>query len=499
MTLRDKLLAAFNAHATLPAIWVNDETYTYAELHAKAARFAKALDAKIGASEVVGIYAQHDLDSIVGIIGTILSGRGYLPLNPNFPIARHSAICVQEPPAAIICSTRHEKRARVLMEELCRDQLLLNAEGEVLTAGGQAGTFTRPTSRDPKTVYSMFTSGTTGTPKGVRILESNLLAYLDGIAPIANIGPNDRATHFFELSFDLSVHDIFVTLTSGAQLTMLPGKMKLAIADFIQERAITHWFSVPSLASFCQRIGQLTEGTFAGLQTALFCGEALPVALADSFSVSAPKARIWNLYGPTEATIAFTVKEFTSVAEMDGEVVVPLGVPIGTQVCTIEGCGNEGQLQLGGSQVTPGYIDNPTQTNKAFFTAPDGTPTYRTGDLVVRSAAHGYLFRGRIDDQVKINGFRIELMEVDKVLREVSGCPEVAAIAWPPAHQGQADHIIAFLVAPKTPVKALLGLCRPHLPGYMIPREFIVLDQMPVSASGKIDRKALAAMHTPKA
>ncbi|MDG1863404.1 MAG: hypothetical protein P8J02_09415 [Yoonia sp.] len=117
----------------------------------------------------------------------------------------------------------------------------------------------------------------------------------------------------------------------------------------------------------------------------------------------------------------------------------------------------------------------------------------------MRSAAHGYLFRGRIDDQVKINGFRIELMEVDKVLREVSGCPEVAAIAWPPAHQGQADHIIAFLVAPLTPVKELLALCRLHLPGYMIPREFIVLDQMPVSVSGKIDRKALAAMHSPKA
>ncbi|MDG1863405.1 MAG: AMP-binding protein [Yoonia sp.] len=352
MTLRDRLFASFEAYAALPAVWVNDETYTYADLHAKAAHFALALDAKISATDVVGIYAQHDLDSIVGIIGTILSGRRYLPLNPNFPIARHTAICTQEPPAAIICSPRHEKRARILMEELSSDQILLNGDGDVLANGGQSGTFARPQLRDPSTVYSMFTSGTTGTPKGVRILESNLLAYLDGIAPIANIGPHDRATHFFELSFDLSVHDIFVTLTSGAQLTMLPGKMKLAIADFVAERDITHWFSVPSLASFCQRIGQLTPDTFAPLRTALFCGEALPVALAEAFSRSASAAKIWNLYGPTEATIAVTGKEFTGVADMDGEVVVPLGGPIGTQVCTIEGDGNEGQLQLGGSQVT---------------------------------------------------------------------------------------------------------------------------------------------------
>lgn len=492
-TLRERLLLSLETHTHRPAIWVDDKTIRYGELLQMAKIFGAAIDAKIGPTDVVGIYAQHDLDSIVGIVGAILTGHGYLPLNPSFPISRHLSICTQEPPAIILCSPKHEKRALLLIDELAQDQILVDITGTQIAAGTGADAFERPFGRDSNTVYSMFTSGTTGTPKGVRILENNLLAYLDGIKPIANIGPDDRATHFFELSFDLSVHDIFVTLLSGAQLTILPGKMKLAIAEFVAEREITHWFSVPSLASFCQRIGQLDESRFAGLRNAMFCGEALPSTLANVFSKSAPNARMWNLYGPTEATIAFTAKEFTGLAALQGEAVVPLGDPIGVQICEIEGDGDTGQLLLAGSQVAPGYIANSTQSIKHFFTSPDGTPTYRTGDLVVRSNDHGYLFRGRIDDQVKINGFRIELMEIDKVLREISQSPEVASIPWPPAHQGQADHIVAFLIAPTISTKDIIAACRKKLPIYMIPRKFIVLDEMPVSVSGKVDRKALAA------
>ena len=491
-TLRGRLARSFTTHVDRPAVWSVTETATYAELHDRARAFAAALDRNIASDGVVGIYAQHDLDSLVGIIGTVLSGRGYLPLNPTFPETRHAAICAQEPPAAILCSARHDKKARALVATLGSNQILMNCAGDVL-ARGDAAPQSRP-DRDPRTVYAMFTSGTTGTPKGVRILESNLLAYLDGIAPIANLTSQDRTTHFFDLSFDLSVHDIFVTLMAGAEINILPPKQKLAIADFIADRQITKWFSVPSLGSFCVRLGQLTPGRLSTLRTALFCGEALPVKLAEIFADAAPDAGIFNLYGPTEATIAFMVQEYRAGQDMKGESVVPLGQPIGDQVVAIAGDAAEGELLLGGSQVTPGYIDNPGQTGARFFIGADGTPFYRSGDVVVRDADFGYLFRGRIDDQIKINGYRIELLEIDRVLREVTGCAEVSAIAWPPAHTGQSDHIVAFVTEPGLEIAEVIAGCRARLPVYMVPRRIVTLDAMPVTVSGKINRKALAAL-----
>lgn len=273
----------------------------------------------------------------------------------------------------------------------------------------------------------------------------------------------------------------------------------MAIAEFVRDRRITHWFSVPSLAAFCDRLGQLAPGTMPVLRTALFCGEALAVTTVRSFAAAAPAARVWNIYGPTEATIAFTAYEVTRPDRLDTLTLVPLGQPIGAErirTAPVDDVDVPGavELLLGGRQVTPGYMNNPSQNAARFFQDADGVRWYRTGDLVCLSDDHGVLFVGRIDEQVKLNGYRVELMEIDAALRTAAETPEVAALPWPVSATGHADQVVGFVVGSDIPQAEIRKRCRDHLPAYMVPRKIVVIAQMPLSASGKVDRKALRAL-----
>ncbi|MFA9232138.1 MAG: AMP-binding protein [Microgenomates group bacterium] len=496
-SLRNRLLAAERDHAASPALWIEDQRWSYAELFDGARALGAQIDAEAPPGLPLGIFCQRDQTSLLGILAAALSGRPYLPLNPGFPPDRLAAIVGIGRPGAVLCSPETRDGAEMLLPT---GLPLFGLEGVVARGTGpNAGLSDDPTlAAAGPTAYMMFTSGTTGTPKGVRVLESNLLAYLDGIAPIAAIGPGDRATHFFDLSFDLSVHDIFVTWTSGAELCVLPKSQSMAVADFARDRRLTHWFSVPSLAAFCERLGQLLPAALPDLRTVLFCGEALAVSVMRRFREAAPQARIWNIYGPTEATIAFTAYEVKQPDGLDGMAVVPIGLPIGQEKVRLDALEDPAQpgaaeLCLGGHQVTPGYMNNPEQ-NATRFEESAGMRWYRTGDVVRLSEDHGILFLGRIDDQVKINGYRVELQEIDAVLRRAAETPEVAAVPWPVSASGHADQVVAFVVNSGVSPAEIRKRCRVQLPAYMVPRKVIVLDRFPLTASGKIDRKGLCGI-----
>ena len=496
MSLRDRLIRSANSHARRSAVWIKGERISYEQLFSEAEELAKQLDNTVPSGVSIGIYCQRDLTSLRGILAAALSNRPYVPLNPTFPMARLKSILRQSGLGAVICSTETQANALDLLEDSLSELVLIDAECKIFARRHANGIYLPSAGNPDSAAYIMFTSGTTGVPKGVRVLDSNLTAYLDGIKTIADLTPEDRSTHFFDLSFDLSVHDLFVTWCAGAELMILPKEENMAIGQFINEQHVTSWFSVPSLASFCERIGQLKVNGMPSLRLALFCGEPLALTVARSFASAAPSARVWNLYGPTEATIALTAFELKRPDGLGDELpVVPLGFPIGSQQIRVDMIdGTSGEFLLGGSQVTPGYINAPELNETKFFTEGDGTRYYRTGDLVHLSDDHGAIFLGRIDDQVKINGYRVELLEIDATLREAAGTAEVASIPWPPAREGNPDHIVAFVTEPKYTPAEIRKTCRIKLPGYMVPRKIFVIEKMPVTSSGKIDRAALAKL-----
>jgi non-ribosomal peptide synthetase component F len=348
--------------------------------------------------------------------------------------------------------------------------------------------------------YVMFTSGSTGMPKGVPISYGNLVSYVDGITDLIDFPGRARWTQFFDLSFDLSIHDIFVsqrcegTLVAPTQIDlMMPGA-------YVAREKIDVWFSVPVLGA--QLGNGKPKGEFGGISRMLFCGEALPVeTVAACRPWLSGTGRIWNLYGPTEATIAFTAADVTDSTRVVGN--ASIGTAFGGNLTALRGqddvihvepsVGAEGELLLGGPQVFAGYsTDAPSP-----FVDSDGTRFYRSGDLV-RIDGEGIYFRGRFDSQVKFRGYRIELGEIESAARRIFNLKTVVVVVL--GSHTDAKLAMFYLSGEAGGAGGDTATLDPRrlestLPKYMIPTEFIPLVEMPTNPNGKIDRRRLVADH----
>ena len=315
---------------------------------------------------------------------------------------------------------------------------------------------------------------------------------------------NDRCSQNFDLTFDLSVHDLFVCWDAGA--TLVPySEQTLTPATLIDEKELTCWFSVPSVAMFASKVGLLTPGAFPTLRWSLFCGEALSASLAEAWQQAANNSVVENLYGPTEATIAITWYRWnsqTSPAECVSGL-VPIGWPFdGQQICAVNDngevvpTGETGELCLGGSQVTRGYLNDPEKTAKSFVKLPHTGDQlwYRTGDLVRMDDRGCAYYLGRRDFQVKISGYRVELQEIDLVLRQASKTELAVAIPWP-LSEGSASGIVGVVSgADPASDQEVIKACQQRLPRYMVPARIYHFDQLPLNVNGKIDRGKITEM-----
>jgi non-ribosomal peptide synthetase component F len=303
----------------------------------------------------------------------------------------------------------------------------------------------------------------------------------------------------FELTFDLSVFDMFAAWEHGACLCCPSARDLLNPAAFIRRSNLTIWFSVPSVAMMMQRLRTLKSDSLPSLRLSLFCGEALPWDVADDWRRAASSSRVENLYGPTEATIACTAYSFepsqARVEAVNG--IVPIGQAIGgTTTRVVElgatdevAVGEDGELLLGGPQVVAGYLDNQEATDQAFVLI-DDRRFYRTGDRVRRGGPdEPLIYLGRMDDQIKVLGHRVELGEVEAALRDAAGVP-AAAVGWPRTSVGAAG-IVGFVADPGADTAAIRARVAARLPDYMVPRELRLLEQLPLNTNGKCDRKAL--------
>lgn len=481
-------------HADRTALWVDETSISYAELLDHASGIANAIVNL--PQRRTAVFANRHFWSYAGIVGAVLGGHAYVPLSPHHPLDRQAAALRSAEVGAFVVDRMSLPLCRELIEH-AEPMLVIIPDGKTPDwAVGSAHWFldeeqlSRDWVEDPAVLgdgaYLLFTSGSTGTPKGVMVSHENVMAYLETALSRYRLTPEDRTTQLFDLTFDLSVHDLFVTWAAGATLYCPPEGIRKAPQRFVQRHDLTCWFSTPSTVAIMSRMRMLNPDDFPTLRLSLFCGEAFPTALAALWKLAAPRSVIENLYGPTEATIAVTA--FRLPETLDGlPDIVPIGHPFPGQEIRVL----HDELIVGGSQVALGYWRAPWEQTAAKFVQHRGRRWYATGDRVELSDTYGLCFLGRLDRQVKILGNRVELFEVERVLRDASGNATVAAIAWPILDR---MGIIGFVQAEQPPDAEITAGCRRRLPSYMVPSRIIRVAEWPLNSNGKTDYRMLESI-----
>jgi amino acid adenylation domain-containing protein len=521
----DHLAAGFVRSAKLfprrPALAIGSQSWPYEELlHSSTAIAALLKEHTEGGPPLTATLAHRSFVAYAGVLGALLRGHGYVPLNRKFPSLRTKAMFERSGCRALVADNEslpllHELLAgapdgavvvapdlddvRDLESRLPGHIVLGRAALEDVDVEGPA--LDRPGLDD--VAYLLFTSGSTGQPKGVMVAHRNVAPFVRAMADRYEVVAQDRCSQTFDLTFDLSVFDLFVAWDRGACVHCLPEKTLLKPGGYIRDHELTLWFSVPSTAMFLQRFGMLKAGSYPSLRWSLFCGEALPAGVAEAWAAAAPNSIVENLYGPTEATIACTVYRWEAGRsnEESRRGVVPIGRPTpGMSALVVDGdlreVGDEqeGELLVAGPQVALGYLDDPERTAAAFVVPPAKDQRhYRTGDRVVRASNGAMHYLGRLDHQVQVHGHRVELGEVESAIRDATGAPEVVALGWPVLESGVGG-IVAFLGGEDAlDVAKLRSKLATRLPDYMLPREVHVLRELPLNANGKFDRSSLRA------
>jgi len=497
------------------ALFVGEMRFSYGELANLARRISGWLGLKSGkVPGKVGILASRTLEAYAGVLGTVWSGAAYVPINPRTPEDRLIRILRMMELDALIAdqagldllSDRVLERApsRILLGAGAKpSQSALGFQGisfESLAELADEGPDQPVTVAEDALAYIIFTSGTTGTPKGIMIETGSLAQFSGVVQDRCGFRPTDRVSQVAELTFDNSVLDLFVTWAAGAGLYVVPASQLMAPAKFIRDHELTIWFSVPSTACFMERMKMLKPGAFPSLRCSIFAGEALPIASAQAWQIAAPNSVVENFYGPTEVTVVCTAQRLEdppNVTRNRGSLAIGKPFP-GIQAGIVDASlnclpsGEEGELVVSGRQVARGYYQDPELTAARFPTL-QGRRWYRTGDQAYQDSSAAFHHLGRIDNQVKILGNRVELEEVEAHLREIIGTDLVAAVAWPLA-DGRATGISAFHCAAGVTLADVREGMKKLVPAYMIPLQVHHLDALPLGPTGKIDRRALVRL-----
>ena len=501
-----------------PAIEVSGEVLTYAELFEKAASLALTIARHRPGCEppLTAVFAYRSVTAFAGVLGALLCGHGYVPLNRTFPPERTRTMLLRSGCRTLVVDAESGRQLDQILEGIDYEMLVLLPERREFREVSErwpkhrflgSGEFASceqwsPIEVSPDSVaYLLFTSGSTGSPKGVMVAHRNVRHYIDFITERFSVSCEDRFSQTFDLTFDLSAADMFVAWERGACVCCLSEKMLINPGRFINDARLTIWFSVPSTAVFMKRLGALKPGKYPRLRCSMFCGEALPVEVAKAWAEAAPNSIVENLYGPTELTIACTYYRWHPLRSPSESAfgVVPIGEPFPRMLALVVDeslnevkPGEDGELLMTGPQLSLGYWLEPAKTLAAFVKPPGrGETYYRTGDRVRKPFGNGpMLYLGRIDNQIKILGHRVELGEVEALVREESGIDGVVALGWPEM-PGGAGGVEVFLQAEAPAQPDLKERVAERLPIYMAPRRYHYLPQFPLNANGKYDRNAL--------
>ena len=529
--LHQLLTSSADADPARAAVVDGDRTITYGDLDRASNQLARFLiEIGVRRADRVGLYLEKSIESVIGIYAVLKAGAVYVPVDPQAPILRVAYILGNC--GANVVLTGLEKRETwpgiVDAAASVESFVVLNADaatgGEVSDASRpfrvhsrtevderDAGPVHRPTI-ELDLAYILYTSGSTGDPKGVKLTHLNAMTFVGWAATLLRVRPEDRLSSHAPFHFDLSVLDLFAAASGGATVVLVPHDASVfprQLQGFIESSAITIWYSVPSILNMLVLHGDLSPGVFPHLRWVLFAGEVFPTKYLRLLMQALPDAAFANLYGPTETNVC-TAYVVTRVPEDDAEP-IPIGSAIaGVEVVAVTDEGEEaasgkpGELYVRGSTVMQGYWGDPERTARAIvrnpFVAELVDPVYRTGDLVVRSEDGEYRLIGRRDSQIKSRGYRIELGDIEAALYAHQGVVECAVVAFP--DELVTNRIRAFVaVQDGVTADGLQRFCSERIPRYMVPESFAIRESLPKTSTGKIDKRALTseAEATPRA
>ncbi|WP_437715402.1 amino acid adenylation domain-containing protein [Sorangium sp. So ce448] len=482
-----------------PALSFEDTRLTYRELDRRAERVGRALQAAgVGPDDLVAVCLKRSADMLVALLGVLKAGAAYLPIEPDHPADRIALVLDEARPAAAL--TTRALGARLPLG--AAHQLFVD---ELEPSSDLPPRARRATPRN--LAYVLYTSGSTGRPKGVMIEHRNLVNHFAELAERIGAGEPGTWLAVTNYTFDISVTELLWPLTRGYHVVVRSEDRyaSASIAEQIERYEVTHMQCTPSRAALLvDQPG--AERALGRVRSFLLCGEAFLPGLAARLRALLPGALV-NCYGPTETTIYST----THLVEVVGDS-VPIGGPlINTELYLVDGNGVPvppgfpGELWIGGEGVTRGYLRRPDITAERFlpdvFSGRHGARVYRTGDLC-RYRPDGLLeYIGRVDDQVKIRGYRVELGEIEAALRACPGVREAAVVARREEASDQRliayitprDHAAREVEAQARLLEDVRASLRQRLPEYMMPSAFVTLDALPLTVSGKIDRRSLPA------
>lgn len=482
------------------ALWSAEGTISYRDLDEQSSSLAVWLqDAQSSTRGPTGIMLPKSISAVVSILASLKAGIAYVPIDPTWPAKRLESVFRQSQFDILISTNKFiEKYGRYCTA------LDVKSPNWIEATMSRSREYCAVAVDASALAYILYTSGSTGDPKGVCISHRAAHYFPDWARREFAVDNQCRIASVAPFTFDLSTFDLFSGLCGGASVYLVPDAVKLlpsSLSRFLEEHAITTLYSVPSNLGLLAARGVLHRRDLHAMRTILFAGEEFPLPLFEDFRSRLPgHVRYANLYGPTETNVC-TWFDTVHLAETDRS--IPIGLPLpGFELFTLQddligrSDSEEGELCAIGPGVMSGYWGLETDTCWAPTVAGNADPAYRTGDLAARRDDGNWVYKGRLDNMVKIWGYRVELGEIESCLLSVEGIQQAAVVKV--NRDGEfSDTLVGFVVSGENhpdDARPLLVHCKENLPPYMRPKTIQFLDRMPMSHNGKIERRKLVEL-----